>query len=238
MKRLTPGLLVLLAWTMPALAQSTAAVPVLTADAKVFAPSPDPDVLAGSLRNPEDLSPVSAVLERTEVGDLIVAVVRLAREGRDEGYGLRLYRLQDGRATHVWTLIEVAERDRAVEAGSIQVARTFIETNNRGDADAFLALFHPQARNFRSSGDPNRIGDRPSRTLVDAASRERFYRTLFGNEQQAQVTANAVIALGDLVVSHDLARLPNGTSVDGLSVYRVRDGRITHDWYVYSELRE
>jgi hypothetical protein len=238
MKRPKLGLLVILAWTTHALAQSTAAVPELTAQARVFAPSPDPDVLAGAVQKAEDLPPVSAVLERTAVGDLRVAVVRLARAGREGGYGLRVYRLHGERATHVWTLTEVAERGGAAEAESIRVAHAFIDSNNRGDADAFLALFNPEARNFRSSGDPDRIGDRPSRTLVDAASRERFYRTLFSNGQQAQVTAAAVIALGDLVVSHDLARLPNGTSIDGLSVYRVREGRITHDWYVHSEVRQ
>ena len=56
--------------------------------------------------------------------------------------------------------------------------RSFAElagANNRGDVEAFLALFSPRAKNFRNSGDPHALGGEPSVTMVDAKGRREAY---------------------------------------------------------------
>lgn len=201
---------------------------------KVFALSRHPDQLTGPADPAAAVPSISSVLAKTEVGDLRVTKALI---GGGE-YALLIQRMADGVPSHTWILARVATRDPEVEAKSLAVAEAFIEANNRGDAEAFLALFSPAARNFRNSGDPDRLGDQPSKSIVDTASRAAIYRKMFAAGQQAQVKGAAAIALGDLVVSHDLARLPNGKALDGLSVYRIAGGKITHDWYIYARTRE
>ena len=111
------------------------------------------------------------------------------------------------------------------------VIRRFNEAADRNDVDAFLALFAPDARNLHFRNAPEVLGGGPSKSITDAASRERVFRSMFA-ERPARIRVLDGFAAGDYVVSHDRATRADGAATEGLSIYRVADGRIVDDWYV------
>ncbi|MDH5825002.1 hypothetical protein QFW77_18705 [Luteimonas sp. RD2P54] len=50
-------------------------------------------------------------------------------------------------------------------------------------------------------------------------------------EQPARIEALDGFAVGEWVASHDRATRRDGSVSEGLSLYRVRGGRIVEDWY-------
>jgi hypothetical protein len=42
-----------------------------------------------------------------------------------------------------------------------------------------------------------------------------------------------LVAVGDLVVTHDRVTLPTRVVLHQMKIYRLRDGLITHDWTAY-----
>ena len=75
------------------------------------------------------------------------------------------------------------------------------------------------------------MGGGPSKSLTDAASRERVFRTMFA-ERPARIQVLDGFAVGEWVVSLDRATQKDGTASEGLSLYRVQNGRIVDDWYM------
>jgi hypothetical protein len=109
--------------------------------------------------------------------------------------------------------------------------------NNRGDVEAFLALFSPRAKNFRNTGDPHAIGDKPSVRIVDEKSRRESYLQQFAKGAPAQIATLGTVALNDMVVAREVATLPGGKVIDEISVYRIENGLILHDWFIYDQAR-
>jgi hypothetical protein len=60
---------------------------------------------------------------------------------------------------------------------------------------------------------------------------------MFATGGAAQVETLNTVALGNLVVAREVATLPSGKVVDEMSVYRVENGLILHDWLVYEQAR-
>ncbi len=178
------------------------------------------------------------ILATATVGDVVIAA---GESAKPPGYapGMRFltgYRVRDGQIHDLW---HIAWLPAAAPAGPdpTEVIRQLIAANNARDADHFLALFSPDAKNFRYSDDPRKLADKPSKTLVDAASREKAFRKYFAGTP-VQVEAVKLFSVGDLVVEQShvtgFADAPEKI-VNEISIYRIRDGRIVDDWLLGEE---
>ncbi|MGH8078998.1 MAG: nuclear transport factor 2 family protein, partial [Lysobacter sp.] len=187
--------------------------------------------------------PVTPKIRQTQsmtLGDWVVAQVRIDDPGRPEPTVMMVvYRVRDGRIQDLWHLVKETDDNRAQSAGALATMHALVETNNRADAGAFLAMFAADARHFRMSDDPDRLAEEPSRTVTDAASRERVYRELYAKGTGLQVTTLASFAVGDLVAMHE--RITDtakpGEIKELVSVLRIRDGRVLDLWPLHREIR-
>jgi hypothetical protein len=222
-------------------ARAAAALPSFAPDAKVFDVPADGDRLVGPLSAQRSLRPSrrAELLDAVSAGDIVVAKLRFA-DGAPSSkpeYALAIYRLREGLIQDLWHVAR-SEKDAAADTQEAEeVIRKLAEANNRGDVEAFLALFSPQAKNFRNSGDPHALGDKPSVTMVDAKSRRDAYVKMFANGAPAQVQTLGTVTLGNLIAAREVATLPDGKVLDEISVYRIEDGLILRDWFVFNEAR-
>ena len=222
-------------------------------DARVFDVPTDPDRLVGELsptmgtheqrrsmsRNLPAQRPARVELvELANAGDLVAAKTRTTPATSDgrPSHELALYRVRDGLIQAVWRVARAEDPSEDSERAEAVIAN-FTTANNRGDVEAFLALFSPTAKNFRSSGDLHAVGDKPSVKIVDAKSRRDAYVAMFAAGAPAQVETIATIALGNMIVARDVVHLPAGKVTDGMSVYRIERGLIERDWYVFERAR-
>jgi hypothetical protein len=60
---------------------------------------------------------------------------------------------------------------------------------------------------------------------------------MFANGAPAQVQTLGTVALNDLIVVRETATLPTGKVVDEMSVYRITNGKIERDWFVFDQVR-
>jgi hypothetical protein len=141
------------------------------------------------------------------------------------------FRVRNGLIETIWHigLAENASLDSGAAAGA--VIRRFSEAADRNDIETFLALFAPDASNFHFRNAPDTFGGGPSKSITDAASRERVFRKMFA-ERPARIQVLDSFAVGEWVVSHDRATQKDGAVSEGVSIYRVQNGRIVDDWYV------
>jgi hypothetical protein len=171
------------------------------------------------------------------VGDLVIAA---GESAQPPDFAKRMqfltgYRIRDGQVLDLWHIAWLPAASAATDPTN--VIRDLIAANNARDADRFLALFAPDARNFRYSEDLRQLAAKPSVTIVDAASREKKFRAYFSGTP-VKVDAVKLFSVGDLVVEQShvsgFADSP-GKVVNEISVYRIRDGRIVDDWLVGEE---
>jgi len=182
--------------------------------------------------------PREKVIALATMGELVVALVEFADPPSyvPTTRFLTAFRVRDGQIHDLWHLAQ-APATASPGEDPANVIRQLIAANNARDADRFLALFSPDAKNFRPSQDPHQLAGQPSKTLVDAASRAKFYRRIFA-ETPVQVTAVNLFSVGDLVVEHShvtgFADAPDKV-VNEISIYRVQDDRIVDDWFLGEE---
>jgi hypothetical protein len=224
-------------------------------DARVFQPSQHPDRLVGELSDtmgtheqrakslPQMLAPRPLphveLLDIPSAGDLVAAKLRFSdhADGSRSSYALTVYRVGGGSIQDVWQLV-LADADAATARREAEdVVRRLAEANNRGDLEAFLALFSPQAKNFRNSGAPHMLGDKPSISIVDERTRRDAYSKMFANGAPVQVRTLGTVALGGMIIVRKIATLPDGKVVDELSVYRIENGSIMRDWFIFNQTR-
>lgn len=235
-------------------ANSAALLKLFSADAKVFEPSQNPDRLVGEMSKTlgthqqrqrffsQTSSSLPVHVELFDIvwaGDLVVAKIRssdIPDHSRSD-YVLAVYRVRDGLIQDLWHIARAETDPPAVRNEAEDVIHKFADANNRGDVDAFLALFSPRAKNFRNSGDPHQLGDKPSVNMRDEKSRREAYLKMFANGAPAQVQTLGTLALGNMVVARDVATLPTGKVSDGISIYRIENGLIVHDWFIYNQAR-
>ena len=224
-------------------------------EAGVFQPSPNPDRLVGELSDtigtheqrrtsfPKMLAqrplPHTELFDIASAGDLVVAKLRFSdhTDPSRSTYELNLYRVRDGSIQDLWHIVRTDANGAAASRDAEAVIRRLAEANNRGDVEAFLALFSAQAKNFRNSGEPHALGDKPSVRVVDEKTRRDAYVKMFANGAPAQVQTLGTVALGNMIVVREIATLPAGKVIDELSVYRIENGAILRDWFVFDQAR-
>ena len=234
---------------------SAARLALFSPDARVFQPSQHPDRLAGELsdtmgtheQRAKSLAPMLArrplphveLLDIASAGDLVAAKLRLSdhAEGARPSYALTVYRIRDGLIQDVWQLASTDADAATARREAEEVVRRLAEVNNRGDLEGFLALFSPQAKNFRSSGTPHTLGDKPSISIVDEKTRRDAYTKMFANGAPAQVQTLGTVALGGMIIASEIATLPDGKVIDEMSVYRIENGLIMRDWFIFYQTR-
>jgi hypothetical protein len=172
-------------------------------------------------------------------GDLVAAKIRFSDPPTytNSFYSLAIYRVRDGLIQDLWHVAQANEDPSPASREAEEVIRKFVNANNRGELEAFLALFSPQAKNLRNSGAPHTLGDQPSAKIVDQQTRRDSYQAQFAKGAPAQVETVATVALGNMIVARDVATLPTGKVVDELSVYRIDDSLIQRDWFIFAEPR-
>ncbi|MEG3791801.1 nuclear transport factor 2 family protein [Lysobacter sp. CCNWLW3] len=172
------------------------------------------------------------VLDMVSMGDLVLAHVEFQFLGQAETHQMLTgFRVRNGLIESIW---HIARADNApVDSGAAAqaVIRRFNEAADRNDVDTFLAQFSPDARNFHFRNAPDAFGGGPSKSITDAASRERVFRQMFA-QRPARIEVLEGLAVGEWVVSHDRATQKDGTVSEGLSIYRVQGGKIVDDWYL------
>lgn len=224
-------------------------------DAQVFAPSGNPERLMGELSNtmgtherrakffPQLFArrplPHVELLDIASAGEMVAAKFRFTdhAEASRPRFALTLYRVRDGLIQDSWQIAEANEEGGDVSRVADEVGRKLAEVNNRGDIEGFLALFSPQAKFIRNSGEPHALGDKPSVRVVDEKTRREAYTKMFATGAYAQVETLDTVTLGNLAVVREIATLPGGKVVDEMSVYRVVNGLILHDWLVFEQAR-
>ena len=227
---------------------------LFAADARVFRTPENPDRLTGALSDTmgtheqrkkffsEMLArrPLARVdlLDIVAAGDLVAAKLKFTTpDDQPPGYVLGIYRIRDGLIQDLWHIVRAEKDDPAAASAAEQVVTKFAAANNRGDLEAFLALFSPSAKNFRNTGDPHALGDQPSARIVDEKTRRAAYSQMFAKGAPAQVETLGTVALNDMIVAREVATLPDGKVIDEISVYRIENGLIMHDWFVFYQAR-
>jgi hypothetical protein len=222
-------------------------------DARIFRFPQDPDRLTGDLSDKMGTQEQRKTffgemlarrpLVRTDLlatvaaGDLVAAKLKFTNPDNSIGYGLAIYRVRDALIQDLWHLAIAQQDDAAAARSSQDVVARLAAASNRGDVEAFLALFSPRAKNFRNTGDPHALGDKPSAKIVDEKSRRDVYLQMFANGAPAQVQTLGSVALNDMVVAREVATLPTGKIIDEISVYRIENGLIARDWFIYDQAR-
>jgi len=227
---------------------------LFAADARIFRTPEDPDRLTGALSDKmgtqeqrkaffgEMLArrPLARVelLDSVAAGDLVAAKMKFSTpDDSPPGYVLGIYRVRDGSIQDLWHIVRAEQDDAAASGAAEQVVGKLAAANNRGDVEAFLALFSPRAKNFRNTGDPHALGDKPSARIVDEKTRRAAYLQMFANGAPAQVETLGTVALNDTIVVREVATLPTGKVLDEISVYRIENGLIVRDWFIFDQTR-
>jgi hypothetical protein len=231
-----------------------ALVALFAADGKIFRTPEDADRLTGPLSDKMGTQAQRKAffgemlarrpLQQTELlstvaaGDLVAAKLKFVNpDNSPPGYGLAIYRIRDGLIQDLWHIAKGDRDDAAAARSSQEVVARLAAANNRGDVEAFLALFSPQAKNFRNTGNPDALGDQPSIKVVDEKTRRDAYVQMFAIGAPAQVETLGTVALNDMVVAREVATLPSGKVIDEISVYRIENGLIVRDWFIYDQAR-
>lgn len=109
------------------------------------------------------------------------------------------------------------------------VVRAYTDAANRNDLEGFLALYAPDIRKYRFPGELRSEGIAHNRAV---------YTKSFAVKSEIKVEILELIALGDKVMVHDrVTGRPDGKIADEMTVYEVKDGRITNIVYVEQRLR-
>ncbi|WP_187775692.1 nuclear transport factor 2 family protein [Luteimonas suaedae] len=173
------------------------------------------------------------VLEMVSLHDL--AVVRVAihmPDGAPPEHAFTAFRVRNGLIEGIWHIAREPAAAPQSGAAAKAVIRQLGNANNRGDADAVVGLYHPDAKHFHARRDPAKLGGAPPARVIDEASRRRFYRELYAEGPRSQVDLVDSVALSEWVATRERYTDPDGSPRDHLTIYRVRDGLIIDEWHL------
>lgn len=173
------------------------------------------------------------VLEMVSLDDLAVVRVAVhAPDGTPPEHAITAFRVHDGLIEGIWHIARESAAAPQSGAAASAAIRQLGDANNRGDADALVALYHPDAKHSHRRHDPAKLGGAPPARVIDKASRERFYRELYAKGAPTQVDLVDSVALGEWVATRERYTAPDGPPRDHLTIYRVRDGLIIDEWHL------
>jgi hypothetical protein len=218
-------------------------------DAKIFGAPEDPHALVGALW--EKMSgkdklrayfekalakkplPRLEVISSVALADLVAAQVRITDPpGYDAATDvLAVYRVRAGLITDLWHLTSEAQPANRIGKHPVEVLRDLMAAGNRVDLEGWLALFSPDARQFKRATDPDQLANIPSTKAYDQASRRKAYEAAFAATPHGRADIYGTVSVGDLVASRGSFTFPDQV-INTLTVYRVRDGLIQDIWDV------
>jgi hypothetical protein len=174
------------------------------------------------------------IVDMTSIGDLVIAQLKVtdAPLYQTSRYGLVAYRVSHGSIRDLWHIALASDASVLRNPRASDAISQLVDANNRGDVEAFLDLFDPDARNYARAAEPFRLSDVRSQKIADHATRGEFFRAMFATGAPVQVTPVKTLVFGDLVIAREEAVKTDGTVLDELSIYRVRNGSILDDWFV------
>lgn len=173
------------------------------------------------------------VLETVSLGDYVV--VRVAThlpDGSPPDHAFTAFRVGLDGIERIWHIAREADAGAQSGVAARAVVQRLTEANNRADAEAFVALYHPQAKHFHARRAPEHLGGAESPTPPDHEARLRHYHAWYANGAPAQVSVIDSVALGEWVAALERYSEEGRPPRDHLSLYRVRDGAILAEWHV------
>lgn len=173
------------------------------------------------------------VLETVSLDDLVVVrVATHAADGAPPEHAFTAFRVRDGLIEGIWHIAREPAATPHSGAAATAAIRRLGDANNRGDADAVVALYHPDAKHSHARHDRAKLGGAPPARVIDQASRTRFYRELYARGIPTQVELVDSVALGEWVATRERYTPPDDAPRDHLTIYRVRDGLIIDEWHL------
>ena len=181
----------------------------------------------------KELLPRISIMDSIEVGDLVAVKLRTVHSVDPEkvDYSLFIYKTARSRISAVWHAARASADPQ--DASKLEVIRRLVTASNEANVEQFVANFSSDARLFKSSGRMHALADQPIERLSGESNLQRAIAVAFAEGARSRTTIIAAFTFGDLVVSHDRVVVSNGAVLNQLKVYRIREGRITHDWSVY-----
>lgn len=146
---------------------------LVSPDAVVFSVPRNPDLLVGEQREPFFPGMLArrrqvGIVDAVAVDDLVAAQAWIHPRSPDTRPQilLSIYRLRDARVQNIWHLaIADAKGPERSEDPARDVIRRMVAASNERDVEAFLALFSPGAKIFRTSDDAQGLADQVSETM-------------------------------------------------------------------------
>ncbi len=178
------------------------------------------------------------VVGSISLGELVLARIAIEPDdGTPADHVLTVFRVRDGAIDRIWRLAKVDDAEPGSGAEAQAITQQLQVAGNRGDAEAFVALFHDDARHFHPRRDPSVLGGAPSTKVFDRPSRLQAHREMFANGPTAQVRIAESLALGEWVVDIEAFTFADGRREDHLSLHRIRNGLILDAWHLADEKR-
>lgn len=177
------------------------------------------------------------VLEMVSLDEWVIARVAIhLPDGAPPDHALTAFRVRSGFIDAIWHIA----REKGAALNSGDAAKAVVERReaaaNRRDVDAFLAVFHPEARHFHHRSDPGQFGGGPSTRIVDRSSRERYTRQWMATES-GHVTLLDSVALGEWAAFRTRYTAADGAITEDITLDRVRGDQVIGHWYVAEKKR-
>jgi len=99
-----------------------------------------------------------------------------------------------------------------------------LDAYNRHDLEAFLATYAPTVR----------VYDHPDQLqYTGVAQMRKVYGDFFSAAPKVRATVLKRITQGNHVIDHEhVSGLPDGTEIQAVAIYEVRNGRIETVWFI------
>jgi len=112
------------------------------------------------------------------------------------------------------------------------VVRRYVQAWNDADAEAFLAQATADAGAWRR-GDGENLPGQPLFAEASPQARSRYYRAAFAKRPHPRIEILGLQSLDDMVVARErVTGTADGKTVDGLTVYQVRNDKICNVWHI------